>query len=87
MKDFSCTDPSDMHYKQLRERVQYFKGTKEGVTTMCKIFEDMQKEAAEKATMEMAKNLIGSHKLSFEEIAAYTHLTLEQVKELAQNMN
>ena len=58
---------------------------------MCKIFEDMQKEAAEKAareaTMEMAKNLIGSHKLSFEEIAAYTHLTLEQVKELAQNMN
>ena len=54
---------------------------------MCKIFEDMQKEAAEKATMEMAKNLIGSDKLSFEEIAAYTHLTLEQVKELAQNMN
>ena len=54
MKDFSCTEPSDMHYKQLRERVQYFKETKEGVTTMCKIFEDMQKEAAEKAAKKTA---------------------------------
>ena len=86
MKDFSCTDPSDMHYKQLRERVQYFKGTKEGVTTMCKIFEDMQKEAAEKAAMEMAKKLILLEHWSCEKVSQYTNLTLEKKKKLEKEL-
>ena len=41
----------------------------------------------EEERINLAKNLIGSHKLSFEEIAVYTNLSLEQVKELAQNMS
>lgn len=87
MKDFSCTDPSDMHYKQLRERVRYFKETEEGATAMCKIMEDIRNQAMEEERINLAKNLIGSHKLSFEEIAVYTNLSLEQVKELAQNIS
>ena len=95
MKDFSCTDPSDMHYKQLRERVQYFKGTKEGVTTMCKIFEDMQKEAAEKAAkeatretaMEMAKKLILLEHWSCEKVSQYTNLTLEEIQKLKETLD
>ncbi len=86
MKDFSCTNPEDMHYKALYERTKHFKATKEGVATMCKMMEDMRNETAEKERIDLAKNLIESHKLSFEEIAMYTKLTLEQVKGLAQDI-
>ena len=98
MKDFSCTNPSDMYYKPLYERAKYFKETKEGVATMCKMMEDMRNEAAEEAAerafkeatkaerINLAKNLILSHKLSYEEISLYTQLPLEKVKELAQDI-
>ena len=91
MKDFSCTEPSDMHYKQLRERVQYFKETKEGVTTMCKIFEDMQKEAAEKAAkktaMEVAKDLLLLEHMSCEKVSQYTRLPLSEIQKLKETLN
>ena len=40
MHDFFCTDPDDMNYKILSERVRYFKESERGVKTMCKIMED-----------------------------------------------
>lgn len=86
MKDFSCTNPSDMYYKTLYERVKYFKESKEGVATMCKMMEDMRNEAAKAERISLAKNLLLSHKLSYEEVALYTQLPLEQVKELAQDI-
>ena len=36
MHDFSCTDPKDMYYKILADRVRYFKEDEEGVLTMCR---------------------------------------------------
>ena len=94
MKDFFCTNPEDMHYQALYERTRHFKETKEGVSTMCKMMEDMRNEAAReaaekaerKANEATAKKLIESHKLSLEEIAQYTELTLEQVMELARGI-
>jgi len=47
MHDFYCTKPSEMYYRELAERVRYFKESKEGTQTMCKIMEDMRKEALE----------------------------------------
>ena len=38
--DFFCTDPKDMYYKELAERVRYYKETEEGVTAMCKSMEE-----------------------------------------------
>ena len=49
MHDFSCTEPDDMNYALLADRVRYFKEDKEGVQTMCKIIEDYAKEAAKEA--------------------------------------
>lgn len=43
--DFSCTDPDDMHFPELAERVRYFKSDSEGVKAMCKIMEDMRNES------------------------------------------
>ena len=52
MHDFSCTDPDDMSYPILAQRVRYFKEDTKGVATMCRAMEEMRAEAAEKAARE-----------------------------------
>ena len=42
MHDFSCTEPADMCYNMLADRVRYFKETEEGISVMCKVMEDMR---------------------------------------------
>ncbi len=88
MQDFNCTNPNDMQYKQLAERTRYFKEDEKGVATMCKMMEDMRNDVAEKAAIQertdMAKNLLAIGKLSYEEIAKCSKLTVEEVKELAK---
>ena len=44
MHDFFCTDPDDIHYKELADKVRYFKEDEKGVATMCKVMEDMRNE-------------------------------------------
>lgn len=44
MHDFSRTNPSDMYYGVLADRVRYFKESKEGIAVMCKAMEDMRKK-------------------------------------------
>lgn len=83
MHDFFCTDPDDMNYKELADKVRYFKEDEKGVATMCKVMEDMRNESAERRSVEIAKNLLQLGKLTFEEIASSAGLTIERVKELA----
>ena len=83
MHDFRCTNPDDMHYKILADRVRYFKQDEEGVKTMCKAMEDMRNEAELKRAREVALRMLADGELSHEKIAKYSGLTLEQVKELA----
>ncbi len=47
MQDFCCTDPEEMHYEVLADRVRYFKEDKEGIHTMCKIWEEVLEEGVE----------------------------------------
>jgi len=84
MHDFHCTNPEDMHYKILADRVRYFKQTEEGVTVMCRAMEDMRNEAELKRAKEVALRLLVNGKLTHEEVAECAGLTLEQVKELAR---
>ena len=62
MQDFSCTDPSKMHYPELAERVTYFKTTKEGELDMTDIIELYAENKAKKAKqaerIDLAKNLL-----------------------------
>ncbi len=83
MRDFHCTNPDDMHYQVLADRVRYFKATEEGVSVMCKAMEDMRNEAELKRAKEDALRMLAGGKLTHEEIAEYAGLTLDQVKELA----
>ena len=84
MHDFFCTNPDDMYFKQLADKVRYFKEDEEGVEAMCKVMEDVRNEIAEQTKMESAMNLIKLGKLSIEEIADSIGLSIEKVAELAK---
>lgn len=53
---------------------------------MCKILEDMRNEAAEKAahekTVKIALRMLGAGKYTYDEIAALTEMTVDEVKAL-----
>lgn len=84
-----------MYYKPLYERAKYFKETKEGVATMCKMMEDMRNETAEatakatakKAAIATATKLLQFENLSYEKVAEYSNLPLEEVKKLAEEIS
>ena len=82
MHDFSCTDAKDMKYKILADRVRYFKEDEKGVETMCKAMEEMRNETAHEKAVEIAERMLKSGKLSYEEIAEFAELTIEEVKAL-----
>lgn len=45
MQDFYCTEPAEMNYKILADRVRYFKEDERGVAVMCRVMEKMRDEA------------------------------------------
>ena len=69
-----------MYYATLAERVRYFKEEQKGVVAMCKALEEMRKNER----IEVAQRLLENGKLSYEDIAMVTDLTLEEVKALDQ---
>lgn len=88
MHDFSCTDAKDMNYPVLAERVRYFKESEKGVEAMCKVMEDMRNETARETArferQQFAKRLLIMNKLSIEEIAESSGLTVAEVEALAE---
>ena len=52
---------------------------------MCDVLDEMKKEAVEKANVEHALAMLNSGKLSLEEIAEFSGLSIEKVRELAGN--
>ena len=67
-----------MNYDALARRARYFKQDEKGVATMCKMMEDMRNEKAK----EIAIRMIKACKMSLEDIADYTELSLDTIKEL-----
>lgn len=78
MHDFSCTNPDDMNYDALAKWARYFKQDEKGVRSMSKIMEDMKNEKAK----EIAIRMIRAGKMPLEDIANYTELSIEELKEL-----
>ena len=66
MHDFFCTDPDDMNYKELADKVRYFKENEEGVATMCKVMEDMRNETVKRTKIDDIKNVMESFGVSIE---------------------
>ena len=89
MSDFFCTDTKEMNYGVLAERVSFFKETKEGVLTMCKILEDVRNEGinigrnegAKESLIETVKEML-SDGVPLEKIVKYSKLSVDEVKKI-----
>lgn len=85
MHDFVCTDPGEMNYPVLAQRVRYFKEDAKGVTTMCKAMEEMRNETAREAThakaVAIAQKMLKAG-MAYETIADMVELSLDEVKAL-----
>ena len=85
MQDFACTDPKDMKYPVLAERVRYFKEDMKGVSSMCRAIEEMRNETAREAAhakaVENALTMLADD-MPYEKVAKYAGLPLEEVKAL-----
>ena len=86
MHDFSCTDPANMYYDVLAERVRFFKESKEGIAIMCKVMEDMRNESLQEGGKRerraVALRMLEAGKYALEEIAEISGLPLDDVKKL-----
>ncbi|MXP75033.1 Rpn family recombination-promoting nuclease/putative transposase [Lachnospiraceae bacterium WCA-9-b2] len=82
MHDFSCTNPSDMYYGVLADRVKFFKESKEGIAVMCKAMEDMRNQTLKEGMMEVALRMLRAGKYALDEIASISGLSLDEVKKL-----
>ena len=70
MHDFNCTDASDMKDPLLQSRARYFKETTEGVSSMCRMMEEMRNETANtqaiKDAIDYVKKLVGKLNITAE---------------------
>jgi len=86
MHDFSCTNPADMYYDVLADRVKFFKESKEGKAVMCRVMEEMRieslKEGRKEGMQEVAFRMLTAGKYALEEIADMTGLSLDEVRKL-----
>lgn len=89
MHDFSCTNPADMHYGVLADRVKFFKESKEGIAIMCRAMEEMRnqalKEGVKEGVKEVALRMLEAGKYDLEEISVIAGLSLEEVEELKRS--
>lgn len=67
MHDFFCTDPDDMNYKELADKVRYFKEDEKGVATMCKVMEDMRNENTKQVMEKSILSIMNNLKLTVEQ--------------------
>lgn len=81
MQDFTCTNPDDMNYSVLAQRVRYFKEDTKGVATMCRAFEEVREEGKREQAVEFARSMLADG-MPYEIVAKYTKLSVEEVKAL-----
>ena len=84
MSDFHCSDYREMKNKTLANMVQYYKEDPKGVDKMCELMDRIAESRAVEARIETALKMIARGKMTLEEIAEDTGLSLEKVKELAE---
>ena len=88
--DLHCTNADEMYFPQLSARVKYLKEDEEGMAKVSDYFEERQekavKEAQKREKESLVLNLINMGKLTLEEIASCSGLTLKRVQTLAKTL-
>ena len=96
MHDFFCTSADEMHYKELADKVRYFKENEEGVKSMCRVLEDMRNETARKTKVIDISNLMTNLKFTVEQAmdalsipqtdrATYVDLVQKKMQKIEEN--
>ncbi|MCD8015764.1 MAG: PD-(D/E)XK nuclease family transposase [Lachnospiraceae bacterium] len=85
MHDFRCIDADDMNYSVLADRVRYFKESKGGIETMCRVMEEMRDKAVSENNKMCVKEMLKDG-LPIEKIARYLHITVKEVEEYAKEV-
>lgn len=83
MHDFACTDPADMYYDVLAERVRYFKEDESGVAIMSRAMEKMWNEALEEGIMEGRVRMIAeilTNNGTEDDVRRLTRATEEEIR-------
>lgn len=81
--DFRCSKADEMLLSPLADRTRYFKETPEGVEYMCKAMEDRITDER----VRFAIKLLQRGKDTIEEIADLTGLTIDEIKEIQEQLN
>ena len=91
--DLHCTKADEMFFPRLAARVKFLKEDEKGVTILANYFEELQAKAVKEAEKKARKdkenfvlNLISLGKLTLEEIAKCSGLTLKKVRMLATTL-
>ena len=98
LKQFFCTEPDDMYYPVLAQRMRYFKYDQGGIAVMCEAMEKMRDEAEQigiakgiekgmkKGKTEQKVNsaviMLEDGGFSYEQIVRVTGLTPDEVRNL-----
>ena len=90
--DFKCADPEKMQLAPLADRMRFLKDTEKGRTEMSSVIEQYAKQEAEKAAenakhatlADVARKLLDTGKLTPQEVAESTGLSIENVYELCE---
>lgn len=73
-----------MNFDLMAERTRYLKENEKGVEEMCQILEDMRNETILNERRKIAGSLLKIGKLSHQEIAECSQLSLEQIMVLSK---
>lgn len=89
--DLRCTKADEMYFPRLSARVKFLKEDEKGVKIVSNYFEELQakavKEAQKKEKETIALKFLKLGKLTFEEIAKCSGLTLKKVQMLANTLS
>ena len=81
--DFGCRNDEDMYFDIMAESTHFYKKTEKGVSHMCRLMEEMRNDQK----VIFAIKLLKRGKESLEEIAEDSGLSLDDVKDLAVQLN
>ena len=84
--DLRCSKADEMYFPRLAARVKFLKEDEEGVKIMSDYFEELQNKAIEQEKETIAVQFIKLGKLTLEEIAKCSGLTLKKVQMLASTL-
>ena len=84
--DFRCKKADEMVLTPFADIMKFLKETPKGVDRMCKVMEERVKDAEYRQAIGMAITMLRDGKLSNEDIAKYTGLSLETVNALAEEL-